>query len=417
MKNIVIVGGGMAGMTAAVSAAGPDIGVTLLERQDRVGRKLLLTGSGRCNLTNRTIHEDYYLTDKAGRLKRILDAYRPIEEKFWSDLGLLTKEKNGCVYPLSGQAATVLNCLRLKIEEKGVAVRTDYEAGYIKKQNGRFIIDTADQKEKVSADAVILACGGKAGVYGEQYKNGYALCRQLGHRILPCAPALVQTICEGDYFKSISGIRTDVRITLLLDDTVAATEEGELQVTDQGLSGIAVFQLTRYLGEAFRKGKQALFLLNFIPYMKKDVWDRMMFSRREQMKNRSAEDFFTGILHKKLILMLLKKQSIAPGRSIESVSDQDFQALLDQFQRFPVRVMRLNDFKHAQISTGGVPLAEIDDTLASRLVERLYLTGEMLNAAGACGGYNLHFAAATGYLAGRHAAAALRTGAGEKGRG
>lgn len=410
MKNIVIIGGGMAGMAAAVNAAEPGIGVTLLERQNRVGKKLLLTGSGRCNLTNRTIHEDFYLTDDAGRLKKILDAYRPHEEAFWKDLGLLTKEKNGCVYPLSGQAAAVLNCLRLKLEEKGVTVRTDYEAGYIKKQNGRFLIENAQQKEKISADAVILACGGMAGVYGEQYQNGYALCRQMGHRILPCDPALVQTVCEGNYFKSVSGVRADARISLLLDDAVAAEEEGELQITDQGLSGIAVFQLTRYLGRAFREGKQAYFLLNFIPYMNQDEWERMMFSRREHLHCRSAEDFFTGILHKKLILMLLKEQNIAPGRSMDSVTDREFRALLTQFQCFRVRVKRLNDYSHAQISTGGVPLMEVDDTLASTLAERLYLTGEMLNAAGACGGYNLHFAAATGYLAGKSAAASLRRG-------
>ncbi|MDE6713775.1 MAG: aminoacetone oxidase family FAD-binding enzyme [Lachnospiraceae bacterium] len=408
MKNIVIIGGGMSGMVAAIRAAMPGIRVTLLERQNRIGKKLLLTGSGRCNLTNREMHEDFYLTDEVERLKKILDAYSLCEEDLWKDLGLLTKEKNSCVYPLSGQAATVLNCLRLKLEEKGVVIRTDYEAGYIKKQNDRFVIETVEHKEKISADAVILACGGMSGVYDEQYKNGYALCKQLGHHILPCDPALVQTICVGDYFKGISGIRTDVRISLLLDDIVTATEDGELQITDQGLSGIAVFQLTRYLGEAFRAGRQACFLLNFIPYMKRDEWNRMMVSRRERMKHRSAEDFFTGILHKNLITMLLKSQNIAPGKNIDTVSEQDFQTLLDRFQCFRVKVKQLNDYRHAQISTGGVPLAEVDDTLTSTLVEHLYLTGEMLNVAGACGGYNLHFAAATGYLAGRSAAVSLQ---------
>ena len=407
MKNIVIIGGGMAGMTAAIRAAKPGLKVTLLERQNRIGKKLLLTGSGRCNLTNQTIHEDFYLTDDVQRLKKILEAYGPCEKEFWRELGLLTKEKNGCVYPLSGQAASVLNCLRLKLDEKEVTIRTDYEAGYIKKQKECFTIETAEHRGKISADAVILACGGMAGVYEEQYKNGYALCRQLGHQLLPCAPALVQTICEGGYFKSVSGVRTDVRISLSLNGTMAATEEGELQFTEQGLSGIAVFQLTRYLGEALGEGKQAYFLLNFIPYMAQEEWNRIMFLRRTEMSSRSAEDFFTGILHKKLILMLLKEQNISPGRSMVSIPDHEFQKLLDQFQCFRVRVKHLNDYSHAQISTGGVPLKEVDDVLASRLAERLYLTGEMLNVAGACGGYNLHFAAATGYIAGESAAASL----------
>lgn len=410
MKNIVIIGGGMAGMTAAIRAAKPGIKVTLLERQNRIGKKLLLTGSGRCNLTNRTIHEDFYLTDDVMRLKKILEAYRPCEEEFWRELGLLTKEKNGCVYPMSGQAASVLNCLRLKLDEKEVTIRTDYEAGYIKKQKECFTIETAEHRDKISADAVILACGGMAGVYEEQYKNGYALCRQLGHQLLPCAPALVQTICEGDYFKSISGVRTDVRISLLLDGSTVATEEGELQITEHGLSGIAVFQLTRYLGDAFREGKQAYFLLNFIPHMTREEWNRIMFLRRTEMNSRNAEDFFIGILHKKLVLMLLKEQNITPGRSMVSISDHEFQKLLDQFQCFRVRVKHLNDYSHAQISMGGVPLKEVDDALASRLTDRLYLTGEMLNVAGACGGYNLHFAAATGYIAGENAATSLSRG-------
>ena len=408
MNTIVIIGGGMAGMAAAIRAAGAGANVTLLERQDRVGKKILLTGSGRCNLTNRTIREDFYLTDEPERLKKILDRYAPCEEMFWKELGLLTKEKNGCVYPLSGQAATVLNCLRLQLEEKGVKVLTDYEMRYIKKEKKRFLIGTANYREVFFADAVILACGGMAGVYGEERKNGYDLCRQIGHSVLPCDPALVQTICEGDYFKSISGIRTDARISLLLDDVMTATEEGELQITDHGLSGIAVFQLTRYLGTALREGKRAYFLVNFIPGMEQDEWNQAMLLRREQMKHRSAEDFFTGILHKKLILMLLKKKNIDPEKSIDSLSDRKFLALIESFQHFPVRVKRLNHYGHAQISTGGVPLSEVDDTLSSKLVERLYLTGEMLNVAGACGGYNLHFAAATGYLAGENAAASLR---------
>ena len=212
----------------------------------------------------------------------------------------------------------------------------------------------------------------------------------------------MQTFCEGNYFKSISGVRTDARISLLLNDVLIAQEEGELQLTDKGMSGIVVFQVTRYLGEAVQKGKKVIFLVNFIASLSKEQWHQNMQNRLNQLGDRTAEDFFSGILNKKLILMLLKECGIRPGQSIQSLSQKQFRTLLDLFQEFPVKITGLNDYAHAQISTGGVPLSEVDETLASKYVNNLYLTGELLDVSGACGGYNLYFAAATGYLAGQN---------------
>ena len=402
MKHIVIIGGGMSGMVAAINAAGPNTKVTLLERQDRIGKKILLTGNGRCNLSNQSIQASDYLTDDPQLLQRIIDTYRPLEKPFWDSLGLMTKEKNGCIYPLSGQASTVQNCLRLRLEEKRISVITGFMAEKIRHNNNQFYIETVNSTDQVKADVVILSCGGKAGVYEEQYKNGFELCRQLGHHIKPAYPALVQTFCEGNYFKSISGVRTDARISLLLNDVLIAQEEGELQLTDKGLSGIVVFQLTRYLGKALQEGKKAVFLINFIASLSKEQWHQNMQNRLNQLGDRTAEDFFSGILNKKLILMLLKECGIRPGQSIQSLSQKQFRTLLDLFQEFPVKITGLNDYAHAQISTGGVPLSEVDETLASKYVNNLYLTGELLDVSGACGGYNLYFAAATGYLAGQN---------------
>ena len=403
MKHIVIVGAGMSGMTAAITAAGEGIKVTLLERQERIGKKILLTGNGRCNLSNKDIDSSHYLTDDPGILTEILSTYGPDEIPFRDSLGLMTKEKNGCIYPLSGQAATVLNVLRLRLSELNIHIRTDFEVCSVYKKDGLFYIENEAGNEKITADILILACGGKAGVYKEQSKNGYHLCHKLGHLVLPCYPALVQTICEGDYFKSISGVRTDVHISLFLDNEFIAEESGELQIIDKGLSGIVVFQLTRFLGTSLKEGKKGTFNIDFLPGIDHDTWHQLITERRKNMSSRSAEDLFTGILHKKLIIMMLKQLNISPACNIQDISEDRFNELINLFKCFHVKIKGLNDFAHAQISTGGVPLAEVDSHLESTLVPNLYIIGEMLNAAGACGGYNLHFATATGYLAGKHA--------------
>lgn len=403
MNHIVIVGAGMSGMAAAIMAADKKIKVTLIDRQERIGKKILLTGNGRCNLSNNDIDSSHYVTDDSDRLTEILNAYRTNEIPFWNSLGLMTKEKNGCIYPLSGQAATVLNVLRLRLSELNIHVRTDFEVSSVCKKDGLFYIENETGDEKITADILILACGGKAGVYKEQSRNGYKLCHKLGHQVLPCYPALVQTICEGDYFKSISGVRADVRISLYLNSSFISEEAGELQITDKGLSGIAVFQLTRYLGSALKEGQKGIFHIDFLPGISKDTWYQLMTERRKNMSRRTAEELFTGILHKKIIIMMLKQLNISPTSKIQDIGDDRFNELLDLFKDFRVNIKSLNDFTHAQISTGGVPLSEVSSHLASVLVPDLYIIGEMLNAAGACGGYNLHFAAATGYLAGKHA--------------
>lgn len=403
MKQIVIVGAGMSGMAAAIMAADKKIKVTLIDRQERIGKKILLTGNGRCNLSNSNIDSSYYITDEPDRLTEILNAYGANEIPFWNSLGLMTKEKNGCIYPLSGQAATVLNVLRLRLSELNIHIRTDFEVSSVCKKDGIFYIENETSDERITADVLLLACGGKAGVYKEQSRNGYKLCHKLGHQVLPCYPALVQTVCEGDYFKSISGVRADVRISLYLNNSFISEETGELQITDKGLSGIAVFQLTRYLGSALKDGQKGTFHIDFLPELAKDAWNQVMTERRKTMSSRTAEELFTGILHKKLIIMMLKQLNISPASKTQDIDDDRFNKLLDLFKVFRVNIKDLNDFTHAQISTGGVPLAEVNTHLASVLVPNLYIIGEMLNAAGACGGYNLHFAAATGYLAGKHA--------------
>lgn len=410
MKHIVIVGAGMSGMAAAIMAAGERIKVSLIERQERIGKKILLTGNGRCNLSNKDMDSSHYITDNPDILEEILKAYGPEEIPFRNSLGLMTKEKNGCIYPLSGQAATVLNVLRLRLSELNICIRTDYEVCSVYQKGGMFYIENENGNEIITADVLILACGGKAGVYKEQSRNGYHLCHKLGHHVLPCYPALVQTICEGDYFKSVSGVRADVHISLHLDDRFIARETGELQITDKGLSGIAVFQLTRYLGTALKEGKKGTFIIDFLPGIDEKTWLQLMTERKNNMADRTAEDLFTGILHKKLILMMLKQLNISPACIVREIDDGRFRELITLFKCFHVNIKGLNDFSHAQISTGGVPLAEVDSHSASALVPNLYITGEMLNVAGACGGYNLHFATATGYLAGKHARETLLRG-------
>lgn len=398
-KKIAIIGGGMSGMVASIIAAQRGYEVVLFERQDRVGKKILLTGNGRCNISNTEINRDCYITDDSDCLNKILLKYRDVEKEFWNSLGLLTKEKNGCIYPISGQAATILDLLRYQMRDLSVEVIKDCFVTNIKKDKQFFYIIDSDNKVRMRSDIVILSCGGKAGVYKEEKYNGFSLAKNLGHSILPCYPALVQTICQNADFKMIAGVRADVKINLYIDNKLFSTEQGELQITEKGLSGIAVFQHTRYLGEALKIGKACNFTVDFLPAVTKEQWTKVINQQMLRYGNRSMEEFLEGFLHKKLAIYFTKKCNIKTGTKVNDVSKNLLNHLFQMIREWKVEITGLNSFAQAQISTGGVPLSEVNEHMESRIVDGLYLTGEMLNVNGACGGYNLYFAAASGYLA------------------
>lgn len=396
MEDLVIVGGGMSGMVAAIVAARRGKEVLILERQDTLGKKLLGTGNGRCNLSNENLSEKNYVCDQPDQLKGMLEAYKEVEEEFWHSLGLYTIKKNGYVYPLSNQAISVVDTLVANLKKLNVRAIQGATVKVVSRRENDFLIgyDRGESKnESVSAKNLLICCGGLAGVYHEEQTNGYDLVKSFGHSVVNTYPALVQARTHMAMQSEIAGVRAHAKVTLTIDDGNVGSDTGELQITEKYLSGIPVFQLTRhYLGEALEKGKLCALHLDFMPDVEKEDLVEELKERMKHLDYLTVAEAFAGMMPVKLVEHMVKQ----PG------ADHNPEKLASLMKDYTVRISELNGFDKAQVSTGGVPLSEISTHFESCRAKNLYITGEMLNVTGECGGYNLFFAAAGGYAVGEH---------------
>ena len=315
--RIGIVGGGAAGMAAAIRAARNGAEVELFEGNDRVGKKILSTGNGKCNLGNVELGVDKYFSSRPERLERFLEKFNADDTiAFFHSLGLLVKQKNGGLYPVSEQAASVLDALRYAIDrEPAIKVRTQCRIDRIERTAKKNKITLFSGREQFSFDRVILACGGKAAPKTGSDGSGYLLAKMLGHEIVPTVPALVQMKCSEEWFKSVAGVRADAEISF--DDGERVAERGELQLVDYGISGIPVFQLSRRMNYILRSRKELVVKIDFLPdYPGEHFADKLFRERRALMKGATVEAYFTGLLNKKLMLLFIRMAESFPSTSI-----------------------------------------------------------------------------------------------------
>ena len=377
-KRVGIIGGGASGLVAAIGAARNGAEVTVIDHMDRVGKKILSPGNGRCKLTNYKMEEDCY---RCGRKDFPMQVIRKVNVnetlEFFMELGIVPKDRNGYIYPNSDQAASVLDVLREEIERLKIRILLSCHIEKIEKKNGGFFIHT--DQGTVETDALILAAGSKAAPSTGSDGSGYEYARQLGHSIIKPLPALVQLRCQGNMYKQMAGIRTEAEVSLQADGITLAKDKGELQITDYGLSGIPVFQVSRYAARALDEKKKVRVYVDFMPGWNNSESFRLLKKRALLLAYKPTAELFTGMLNRKLAQVLLK----------------EYEAV----------VMSVNPFANAQVCCGGVDTNEIDETtMESRLCPGLYMAGEILDVDGICGGYNLQFAWSSGLIAGRCAA-------------
>lgn len=406
MQKIIVIGGGASGMTAAITAARNGAKVTVLEQNDRPGKKILSTGNGRCNLTNLHITADCYRGDETGFIQNVLERFQ-IDDAliFFQSLGILTKCRGEYVYPLNDQATSVRDALELELKQSGVRVVTDAAVTQVFKKKNQFQVKCKGMKKIFTADRVILSCGSKASQVSGSNGSGYDLAKSLGHSISPVVPALMALHTDEKYFKKLAGIRTGAAVQLYIDGKLAVQDTGELQFTDYGISGIPVFQVSRYASKALLQKSKVIALLDLVPSMSEEEFKSEMAMRKERYSYRTAEECFNSILPAKLIPVLLALCGIDKKLWAVKIPADKWLQMLDLCKKFLVNITAVNGFEKSQICAGGVKTAEVDSqTMESKLVKGLYLTGELLDVDGICGGYNLHFAWATGTLAGVTAA-------------
>lgn len=412
MKQIIVIGGGAAGMMAAISAARAGAHVTVLEHNERVGKKILSTGNGRCNFTNTAQEPIFYHSDNLFFPWQVIESFSAQETiAFFTELGVYSKNKNGYLYPYSEQAAAVLDVLRMEMERLGVEIRCqEHVTGIVKNARGFKISSTfkGDKKEKQHSyicEAVILASGSKAAPVTGSDGSGYSIAKACGHAMIPVHPALTQLCCREAFYKSLAGVRIGGKVSLIADGKLEAEDTGEIQMTNYGISGIPVFQVSRFASKAIYEKKAVKAVLDFMPDFSMEQFEAYLKHRIDTRPERLMETFFTGLFHKKMAVLFLKLAGIKGSRTADSLSAEEVQALVRCIKHFTTEVEGTNSYEQAQVCAGGVDTREIDpETMESLVMPGLYFAGEIVDVDGQCGGYNLQWAWSSGYLAGKGAA-------------
>ena len=404
VKQIGIVGAGPAGMMAALEAAKRGARVLLFDTNRMVGRKLLVTGNGRCNLTNEGVAADRYVCADPAFLQTALAAFGRLEllAALW-DLGVITyATHDGWVYPVSNSAATVADALAAGLEQAGVEVRLLTKIGGIRRQGSRFVLEAGGPAHTIEVDAVVVAAGGKAypalGSKGELFP----VLERLGHTVMPVRPALAPICARAAPFHKLQGVRLDVGLAVYRDDTKLGETVGNLMFTQFGFSGPAAMDMS-YLVSAHRPGALRL-VLNLIPTHQAEL-DRLLAAKRQERV--PLRVVLGAVLPAKVPPVFLGLAGLPADVMLAEVSDDELARVVGLLTGFSLPAEGTRGFQFSQLSSGGVPVTEVDArTMGSRKVRALYLAGEVLDVIGPCGGYNLQFAFTSGALAGAAAAGA-----------
>lgn len=397
-RDILIIGGGASGIAAAIKAAGknPDKKITIIEKQNRLLRKLLSTGNGRCNFTNINANKNNYHGSFAKFSENVFSVYPP--NKVISELesyGLISKiESEGRVYPVSNHASAVVDTLLYKLESLNVEVQYETKVISIKKDNNKFLIKT--DKGDYIANKVVISTGSKAAKKLGAEASGLDLLRNLGHTVSALSPALCPVPVVNKKLTALKGIRATGKVTLISNGNMIKSELGEIQFTENDLSGICVFNLATFVKDA------DTISVSLLPELNDTEVKEMVKKHTVILKNRPIEDLFTGVFQKKLGIYIIKEAiGDSLSREISTLNVNEINKLAYAVNHLTFKVKKPTDFDKAQVVKGGVLGNEIDpDSMESRKNKNLYICGEAIDIDGDCGGYNLQFAFASGFLAG-----------------
>ncbi|WP_139906097.1 NAD(P)/FAD-dependent oxidoreductase [Clostridium thermarum] len=426
MKHqILVLGGGAAGITAAITAKDYGADVAIIEGTDRIGKKILTTGNGRCNISNNTIDstlQTYIERKKTGEPHYPIpyhsnntDFFLPVLREFtvsdtvdlFAMLGLpLTTLEGGKMYPLSLQASSVLDIFRMALEERNIPVYTGNKVSDIKPFKSGFKVTAKSSEGDIvyQCERLILCTGGKSAAATGSDGSGYSLAKALGHRILPIHPALVQLKLDYKNLKALSGIKFDGFAEIIVEGEVLRKEFGEILFTDYGISGPPILQLSRIASVNLEGGKKVEIRINMFPNLDAYDLDNFIENHKALFGHRSLMNAFIGIINKKLIPIILKESGIVNiHKPLWEVSWKEKKSLLEHLQSWKFVVCGTNSFANAQVTAGGVDTTEVDSrTLQSKLHKNLYFAGEILDVDGDCGGYNLQWAWSSGVVAARN---------------
>lgn len=432
--DVIIIGAGASGLIAAIAAARQGSSVLVIEQKDKVGKKILATGNGKCNFTNLHQSPDCYRSDDSAFAMKVLSCFDVSKTlQFFRELGIYPKEREGYLYPNSEQAVSVVAVLMMECERLKVYFRYNEVVKEIKKPYYTIITEginmeetnksssnkkdnpPAVDKKKASAEMkkpagknytyhtskLILATGGCASPKLGSDGSGYQLAKTLGHQIIKPLPALVQLKSTDKFCKTVSGVRTSAAVIVYEDNKLIAQEEGEILFTDYGISGIPILQVSRFAAISLDRGKKVSLRLDYLPRIAEDELITLIRERINQNRNKTLEEMLVGLLNHKLTYIIITEAKLDPYKPSGKISDDEIIRLVQNIKRFRMSISDTNSFENAQVSAGGVSTKEINElTMESKMSKGLYLAGELVDVDGTCGGYNLQWAWSSGYIAG-----------------
>jgi predicted Rossmann fold flavoprotein len=402
--HIAVVGGGAAGMMAAITAVRQGARVTLLERQDRVGKKILATGNGRCNMTNVNCSVENFHGADLYFVRMVLNQFPATKTlEFFNALGVCTRvEDEGRVFPSTGQASTVLDVLRFETERLGVAIRVQTNIESINRQGYAFIIRWPEGEEQ--ADRVVVTTGGKAAPHLGGNESGIEVLKKMGHTVAPIFPALVPLKVNPHFGSKLKGVKVIARALLVLSGKPAVKEEGEILFTEYGLSGPPILQLSRLANHARLEHQLVSLALDLFPFWSAEQLMSNLDQRFSFWPEAALDDALVGLIHKRLIPIILHDAQIAEAhKPVSQVSQEERDRIATILKTWTFEITGSLSWKEAQVMAGGICTRDFSaQTLESHLVKGLFAAGEVLDVTGDSGGFNLQWAWSSGSVAGLH---------------
>ena len=393
--DICIIGGGASSFVCGKIASRKGHKVTILEKNNNPMKKLLLTGNGKCNYFNSDMDTSHYRSTNNEFLNEIINS-KNIEKtlKFFEEIGVVPRIKNGYYYPYSNTSTTIKNLLLKEAERLNINIKTNTLVTNII-HNNKFIIKT--NNGDIICDKVVVASGSNASIKNDEY-NVYKILENLGHKIIKPVPALVMLEGKEKYFNDWAGIRSDAIVSLYENDSFLCSYEGEVQLTNYGISGICVMNLSGRVSRGILNNKKEELRINFIPFC--DNVYEYLSNRSNTHKNLTIIELLESIINYKLLYVILKKNNINSDAKWNELSEKEKIILSQELSSFKLNITSTKGFESAQVVSGGVDLNEVNNDFSSKIINNLYLIGEVLDVDGDCGGYNLGFAFMSGLIVG-----------------
>lgn len=405
MSKVIVIGGGPAGMAAALAAAENGQQVTLLEKNEKLGKKLYITGKGRCNITNACDTEELF-SNVPRNAKFLYSAFYACDNfkvmRFFEEHGLRLKtERGNRVFPESDHSSDVIRTLQNAMRDAGVEVRLFTEVKSLLVKDGRVAGVLLENKEKLSGDAVVIATGGFSYQSTGSTGDGYRFAAETGHELVKTTPSLVPFTVKEDYVKEMQGLSLkNVKVSIYQKNRKIYEDFGEMLFTHFGVSGPLLLSASSLVNNQIMQGELQM-EIDLKPALTEEQLDKRILRDFDENKNRQFKNCIQKLLPSKMIPVMIKLSGIHPDKKVNEITKEERQNLIRCVKAFPVTLIGLRDFKEAIITRGGVSVKDVNpSTMESKKMEGLYFAGEVLDLDALTGGFNLQIAWSTGYLAG-----------------